>query len=97
MTLLGWGGYGLYVNDLIIPMRRSNEDLHLHDEPAFIMFAAFLCGALVLLSVVIDHYDRRNNEHKYKDFADRMGIWGWVLFVVALVLQGAIALYQIVG
>lgn len=84
--LLLWGGYGLYVNDLVIPLRRR-RDIHLHDEPAFLMFVAFVCGTLVLVSVIADHYDRRNNEHKYEKFAKLVGGTGWVLFGVSLVLH----------
>lgn len=89
--LLLWGGYGLYVNDLVIPLRRR-RDIHLHDEPAILMFAAFMCGALVLVSVIVDHYDRRNNEHKYEKFSKPAGGAGWVLFGVSLALHFTIKL-----
>lgn len=91
-VLLAWGSYGIYVNDLVIPLKRR-RDIHLHDEPALLMFGAFLCGAMVLISVVVDHYDRRNNEHKYEEFAAFLGKAGWALFVVSLVLHFGIALF----
>jgi hypothetical protein len=85
-ALILWGGYSLYVNDLVIPLRRR-KDIHLHDEPAFLMFAAFICGALVLISVIIDHYDERNNEHQYKKFSETLKTVGWFLFGAALLLH----------
>ena len=66
ILLLVWGGYGVYVNDLLIPGKRGGG--HLRDEPALLMFAALFCGALQLVSRVVDHYDRRNNEYKYQKF-----------------------------
>ena len=32
------------------------------------MFVGLICGAIVFISVVIDHYDKRDNEHKYYKF-----------------------------
>lgn len=85
-ALFLWGSYGIYTNDLVIPLRRRNR-IHLHDEPALLMFAAFVCGAMVLISVIIDHYDERNNEHKYKKFSEAVGCIGWFLFGAALLLH----------
>lgn len=83
LILIIYGSHGIYTNDLYIIGKRGG--LHLHDGPAFMMFAAFLCGSLVMLSVVIDHYDKRNNEQKYKSFASFFEITGWWLFVISLI------------
>lgn len=80
--LLGYGGCGAVIDDLYIPGKRS-RGIHLHGEPLLIMYGAFICAALNLLSVVIDHYDRRNNERNYRRFAKIAQIMGWVLFGVA--------------
>ena len=66
--LFTYGSYGVWVNDLYVPGRRSRGS-HLHDVPAWIMYGAIVCACLVLLSVVLDHYDRRNNERHYRTFA----------------------------
>ncbi|MDM5271694.1 hypothetical protein PGH07_05865 [Sulfurovum sp. zt1-1] len=84
--LLIYGGYGIYINDLYIPGKRSSG-IHLHDNPALIMYVAFICSCLVMLSVVVDHYDKRNNEYKYKLFARTLEYLGWGLFATALLLQ----------
>ena len=48
------------------------------------MYGAMTCACLVMLSVVLDHYDRRDNERRYRVFA----VWGesvgWTLFALSL-------------
>jgi len=84
--LLIYGTYGILVNDLFIPGKRSHG-VHLHDDPALAMYGAFVCACLVMMSVVVDHYDRRNNERKYRFFSIVFQSMGWSLFVLALVLH----------
>jgi hypothetical protein len=82
LLLIGYGGYGVWVNDLYLPGRRAG--VHLHDEAAWLMYAAMLAASLVLLSVVVDHYDRRDNERHYRRVA-RGGAWlGWSLFAASV-------------
>jgi len=50
------------------------------------MYGAFICACLVMLSVVADHYDKRNNETNYKRFADTFRVLGWCFFALSLVL-----------
>lgn len=83
-VLIIYGGYGIYTNDLFIPGKRS-RGIHLHDEPALIMYAAFICGTLVMLCVVADHYDERNNEKKYQTFSKVFRCLSWGLAVMSLV------------
>ena len=40
-----------------------------------------------MLSVVVDHYDTRDNEINYKRFARVTQFLGWSLFILALVLD----------
>ena len=84
--LLVYGGVGVYKNYIYIPSKRNNA--HLHDEPALLMFAAMVCGSLVLLSVVVDHYDKRNNERSYQLFARALKWLGWLLFFASLLVAG---------
>ena len=81
--LVVYGGFGVYKNDLILPAKRGV--IHLHDKPAIVHYMAFICAAIVMLSVVIDHYDQRNNEHKYKFFAKVVSGFGWFLFGASLI------------
>jgi len=82
--LIAYGGFGLYANDLYVPGRRG-IGTHLHDEPALLMVGALLCGVLIMLSIVVDHYDRRDNEFRYRQFARRLKVLGLSLFGVSLV------------
>lgn len=81
--LFAYGSYGVWVNDLYIPGKRS-RGIHLHDVPAWIMYGAMICACLVMLSVVVDHYDRRNNERYYRTFAEFGKFVGWGLFGASL-------------
>ena len=83
LLLLAYGSYGLWVNDVYLPGKRS-RGIHLHDESALLCFVAMVCASLVLLSVVLDHYDRRDNEHRYRQFGKVLGVLGWVFLIGAL-------------
>lgn len=85
ILLFAYGSYGVWVNDLYIPGKRS-KGIHLHDVPAWIMYGAMICACLVMLSVVVDHYDKRNNENHYKVFAGVFKFLGWVFFVLSLIV-----------
>ena len=81
--LFAYGSVGVWLNDLYIPGKRS-KGLHLHDVPAWIMYGAMICACLVMLSVVVDHYDRRPNERHYRTFAQIGKFLGWTLFAASL-------------
>jgi len=82
ILLFAYGSYGVWVNDLYILGKRS-RGVHLHDVPAWIMYAAMICACVVMLSVVVDHYDRRNNE-RHRAFAEVGKFVGWGLFGASL-------------
>ncbi|MGQ4661623.1 hypothetical protein [Lysobacter sp. F6437] len=70
---------------LILPWQQcKRRGVHLHDVPAWIMYGAIICACTVLLSVVLDHYDRRNNEKHYRMFASIGEFLGWPFFAVSL-------------
>lgn len=80
--LLIYGAYGIYVNDLYIPGKRG-RGIHLQDEAALIVYAAFICACTVMISVVIDHYDKRDNEHKYQAVGRLFKYLGWGFLIFA--------------
>lgn len=82
ILLIAYGTYGVLVNDLYIPGKRRG--IHLHDVPAWIMYGAIICACMVLFAVVIDHYDRRDNEKHYRMFASVGEYVGWSCFGVSL-------------
>lgn len=85
VLLFAYGTYGVWVNDLYIPGKRS-RGIHLHDVPAWIMYGAIITACLVMLSIVVDHFDRRNNETNYRGFAEAGKYVGWGLFALSLVM-----------
>lgn len=95
LFILAYAGYGLFLDDLIIelPTRRrrllaGHWNMHLHGAVAWTMAAAMLCAVAVLLSVVVDHYDRRDNEAAYQRFAAKGAEIAWVLAIAAVLAHG---------
>lgn len=86
IALMTYGAFGLWINDLYIPGKRS-KGIHLHGIAAWVMYGAFLGACLALLAAVVDHYDRRNNELQYKHFSDGCRHVGWGLFILSVVIQ----------
>lgn len=84
--LLVYGTYGLIVDDIWIPGKRSTG-VHYHGPAAVVLFLAICCAAAVLVSLIVDHYDQRPNEASYRRFAQRAQILGWVLFIGAMIVQ----------
>ncbi|AMM51426.1 hypothetical protein TH61_09905 [Rufibacter sp. DG15C] len=91
LALLIYGTYGIVNNDFYIPARFT-KGMSLTGVSAWIMYAAFLCAVLNLLSVVVDHYDERNNEFSYKRFARFTQVSGWALFFLAILSTIVIAI-----
>lgn len=83
LAILAWGSYGIWADDLIVPTKRGNG-LHLHGTAALLMFGAMVAAAMNFLSVVVDHFDLRNNELSYRRFAFASQIIGWILFGMAI-------------
>lgn len=84
--LFFYGTYGVIIDDLYMPGKRR-PGIHFHGEPAWILYGAILCAVANMLSVVVDHYDKRNNENNYKLFARITQIAGWILFALSLILD----------
>lgn len=80
--LAAYTSYGLYVDDIYIPGKRG-PGLHFHGVAALLISAAVLAAVLNMSSVLVDHYDKRDNELNYKRFARWTCILGWVLLVCA--------------
>lgn len=81
--LLAYGALGLYINDLFVPGKHT-DGLHLHGLAAWLMYGAMLSAASVLISVVVDHYDRRKNENSYVKYRKTAKFIGWAFFAASL-------------
>lgn len=87
LVLIVHGAIGVMRDDVIVPTKTSV--LHLHGVSGWIMAASMLCAAIVLLSVVVDHLDRRDNEAAYRHFGRWMSRTGWMLMGLAMGLHAA--------
>jgi hypothetical protein len=83
VALLAYGSLGLVTARLSLNGRRVRIGV-LEGGPAWLMAAALLVGAAVLLSLVVDHYDKRNNERYYQAFRWGAKWLGWCLAASAL-------------
>lgn len=87
--LLVYGTTGIINDDLFI-LGGSNGSrsraatvrtgVHLHGPAAWCIYAGMLCAVACMVSMVIDHYDKRDNEIQYKRFAEITQLLG-VLFM----------------
>jgi len=77
-----YGAYGIFIDDLYIPSKRGG--MHLSGESAWIMYAALICGCIYFLSIVVDHYDKRDNEIKYYMFGKNVKYLGLAMAMVAI-------------
>jgi hypothetical protein len=89
VAILALGALGLFRGELLLPGRRTSgpNGVALQGLPAWLMYAAMACAVCVLLSSVVDHYDRRNNEGIYRRVAHVGKVAGWSLFALALLLH----------
>ena len=87
LLILAWGSYGLWADELIVPISKRGEALYLHGTAAVVMFCAMVSSVLNLLAVVMDHFDTRNNEITYRRIAFGTQVLGWVLFGSAILVH----------
>lgn len=85
LFLLAYGAYGLWIGDIYIPGKRGSGT-HLHGLAAWAMYAAFIAACLAMLSIIVDHFDKRDNEARYKYFADKCNTVGLVLIFVSFAI-----------
>jgi hypothetical protein len=86
LGLLLYGGLGFWFDDIYVPGKRT-AGVHFHGTPMLIILAAMACAVANLLTVVIDHYDHRNNEQVYRAAAKVTQALGVALFFLAVVLD----------
>ena len=84
LLLFAYGTYGVWQNDIWLPGKRTSG-IHFHGIAAWFCYGAILAGVAMLLCIVVDHYDKRKNEHKYAAFKQKSGQIGTTLFIGAIV------------
>jgi hypothetical protein len=86
LFIMAYGTIGLTYNDIYIPGKHS-PGVHLHGLGADLMYGAMLFGSFNMISIVVDHFDHRDNERSYRLFARVTSLSGWFLFLLALGIQ----------
>ena len=86
-----WGGYGVWQNDLVVVsgsgVRHHPYTYHLINGAAITMYVGLLLVGACLISEIVDHYDKRNNEHIYHRIAT-LTLWpGVLLFVIGFLIR----------
>lgn len=88
VTVIIFGGIGVIENDLAVTVcRRCETVYHLQDGAAWVMYAALLLMAASFISEVVDHYDKRDNEHVYHKISNVTCYTGMALFALAMYLH----------
>jgi hypothetical protein len=82
----------LWVDDFYVLLpggRRRWLELHLHGLPAWLAGLSAFSAAATMLSVVVDHYDRRNNEGRYRLFAKASFLAAIALLIAAVLVHAS--------
>lgn len=90
IILITMGILAIYYNSfpLLIPGKRMHGvKIMLHSEPLWIFLLVLVCAVLFLLSVVVDHIDKRDNERKYAIFANLMKKLMWIFLWISLIAE----------
>jgi len=83
-----FGTMGLIDNDLAVSVcRRCEEVYHFSGIAAVIMYIALMTMCVSFVSEVVDHYDKRNNEHVYHKISNWTLLPSVGLFVLAFYVQ----------
>lgn len=79
--ILGYGVIGLMIDDIYIPGKFHGH--HFHGSEVWLMFGAFFFASVNLMLIVVDHYDKRNNEKYYNLLARLTQFTSLTLFILA--------------
>ena len=52
-----------------LPGRKNVGYIHLHGVPVWLACTSIFLACLSMISIVVDHHDKRDNEEKYRKFA----------------------------
>ena len=86
-VLILYAAHGLSINDIYIPGRRGSRGMHYHDVSAWLMAGAIFSAAVNMISVLVDHFDRRNNEINYAHFAAFCEWLAAAFFILGLIFE----------
>ena len=80
--------FGISNNDLVVPLsKRGRTSFHLHGIFMYLGAIGIVCFIASMISVIVDHYDKRNNEYLYEEFQTKLINLAFIVFVSAAFLQ----------
>lgn len=82
LALIAYGVSGVVHGSLYNP-GKSNNGLHLKGIAMWVGFAAIVFAALHYLSLVVNHYDKRDNQLHYRRFAKITKVTGFTLLFLS--------------
>jgi hypothetical protein len=100
VALFAHGLRGLWIDDLVVFFPRKHRrpvTIHFHGVPALIAWVAIFLVCVSLLSVIVDHYDRRRNERFYAELFGGCQATAWAIAFLALVLKAILAIIALVA
>ena len=87
LLLIAYGIAGVLRGNFKVAPPKSMTGLVMYDQPAWLFATAIFIGVMGLLSVVLDHYDKRNNENKYFVFK-RVAVGAGIFLLLAALASG---------
>ena len=85
VILISYGTYGILSDDIYIPGR--SKGVHFNGFSAWLVYVSFIFASCTLFSVIVDHYDKRNNERIYIVLSKTFSVLGWSCFLLALFVK----------
>lgn len=94
-VVFSYGAAGFAFGYVFIPGRRGG--VVFDGIPAYLIATAILCCFAILFLLIVDHYDRRPNEHTYRAWYKGLfkAAIGIVIAAVALSLGEALRMYRL--
>jgi len=88
--IIAYCGFCLWVGTMILPGGRGRQSVRLEGDEVWLMAAAGVAGSMYGVLSIIDHYDRRRNEHVYHKAVKA----SYVLMVVFMGLALVVGAYR---
>jgi hypothetical protein len=85
LLLVCGGASGLSNDDLIMVTKR--HIYHLHGKEAAIMYGAYIFASLCMVTIIADHYDRRDNEAVYWFLSRFFGVIAVIVMFCSLLAR----------
>ncbi|MBZ9610426.1 hypothetical protein [Rheinheimera maricola] len=86
VLLILLGSYGILNEELYLPLGRRAE-VTLYGVATYVAMLAFSLGAFYFLLEIVDHYDKRNNEHIYRRLRMIFRGFACMVFVSAIIVN----------